>query len=434
MKKFLVTFLLAAFCLLNSQAKRAGFYAPEADIKIFLNNDSSIALIQQVVRFQKYNSWYVYRVSAVGNGDLHLSGVAEVKDASPDDNYVDKRVPEDITISGLATESPSITGKFNSSLTKIVPGYNDRQWEMARSLVYYNENPELFATDSVANLSTNAYALVPSYRELKVQAQTEAKQLKTERDSKTKKTNAWMVSLLLIPFLLSLYLWLTVDYTDIPGKLKAISIVQVIGLAAIIISVHAFNTYWWLIVLAVIMILAIQAINLLLFIKLKNYVNASVGVKYPLLPAFAFGYIGLMGVSGVIGAVIILLSSLRVDTSVSTSEIIVGAVAAIAIVALVGWWYKSALNKSVPELKGRFLPIAVMTLMAAFAILSLILVIIALVIFGHTGKSFINEGRGAESTGDSTRSCATCALNGTFTCPHSRTDGSPHHSCSDWRS
>lgn len=437
MKKILVLTILTLFCLINVQAKELAFYAPAENVSIYFNKDKSMALVKQVVRNQKYNSWFVYRVSIDGNGDMQLEGVAEIKEASPKDNFVDKQIPIDNTISDLASDKPKISGKFNSSLEEtLFGGANDSQWEMARSIVFYNENPELFSSDSIANLSTNAYALVPSYREIISRAQLDSKQLRTTHELKTNKRNSWGVYPLIIPFVLGLILYqLYIHKANDPKVLKWIALNEILGLALTFIAAVHINTYWWLIVLGVIVILGIQITNIFVVWNLKNNITQQLHRIVPKWQSILFGYVSLICVLGVSGLLVMpFVPNIKYTVE---SDGIIGAVAAIAILIALYLWYRSCIRKNVPELGGHTLSVALIVFFGAIAVLSLIVLLIAFFIFKGTGKAYLNDGASAPNMSlggarDVEHSCSRCGRLGDYSCPHFREHGSTTSSCSSW--
>lgn len=436
MKKFIVTMMLALLCLAQVQAKDLAFYAPDEDITIFLNKDNSIALIKQVVRFQKYNSWYVYEVSIDSNGDMHLSGVAEIKEATPKDNFADLQPPADITISGAATGHPVVSGKFTSSLTEASPGSHDRHWEIARSLVFYHENGELFSPDSVANLSTDASALVASYREIVSRARMDTRQLKATHALKTNKRNAWGVFPVLIAFLIGLILYqIYIRKDSDPGFLRWIALNEVFGLGLTVVAILCIDTYWWLIVLAVLALFGIQVTNLFALMHLVKTVTHKMHRRVPKWQSVVFAYVALICSAGVLSGVVALFLPEDMTRS-KTVELIFGLIAVAAVLAGVYYWYRACLKKYVPELSDHTLSVAAIVLFGAQAVLSLIFIIVALMIFKGTFKAFIQESLSTpdmslKRSSNPSRSCSNCAHLGQSSCPNFKEEGSPTV-CSSW--
>lgn len=428
--------MLIVFCVTNIHAKDMTFYAPEADVTVWFNNDNSIAIVKQVVRFQKYNSFYIYKVTTNGNGDLSLMGVSEIKEASPKDNYVDKQIPADVTISGLSTDYPRISGKFNSSLKEDIGSANDRHWEMARSLVFYNDNQELFSPDSVANLSTSASALVPSYKEIIIQAKKDTKQLKATHELKTIKRNSWGVFPLFIPFLLGIILYqLYFRNNSDPRYLKWIALNEIVGLILIATAFLHFYTYWWLIVLGVLATLGIQVTNLYYIMHIRHVITYDMHRKVPKWQSIVFGYVSMLCIPSII--TIAILPFIPDITYTINSEVIIGLIASMAIVIGLYFWYRGCIKKYVPELEKHTLPIAVIVCFGAVAILALIIIIIAYVMFKGTGKALLNESGSIPNASlgranDAEHSCSRCGRLGDPSCPYFKDQGTATSSCSSW--
>lgn len=428
--------MLMVFCLAFVQAKDLTFFAPDEDVTLFLNKDNSIALIKQVVRFQKYNSLYVYSVSIDEKGEMLLSGVAEIKEASPKENFVDKQIPENIIISGLGSGQPRISGKFTSYLTETPDGCNDRHWEIARSLVFHNENRELFSPDSVANLSTNASALVPSYREIVSRARMDTRQLKATHALKTNRRNAWGVFPVFISFIIGVILYqIYIRKDGDPAFLKWIALNEVFGLGLTVIVILCIDTYWWLIVLAVLALLGIQVTNLFAIMHLTRTVTQKMHRRVPKWQSVVFAYLVLVCMAGFIkGVATLFLPDMTMSKSL---ELIVGIIVGAALLIGIYIWYRACLKKYVPELSDHTMAVVVVLLFGAQAVLSLIFIIVALIIFNGTFKAFIKESLSTpdmslKRSSNPSRSCSNCGRLGDFSCPNFKEAGTPGLSCSSW--
>lgn len=437
-RSFLLTLLLS-LCLPLLQAETR-YAATQIDgLNIEFNKDFTKALIHHVKRGVKYNSWYIYTVDIESSGDLNLNAIAEINDDDRGNIFVVDQQPGNLHISGLTTDNPQMTGQFKSALSAALVSFSERHWSMASSIIFYHENPEMFSPDSVAGLSSNAYALVNSYDDILIQSRADRKQQEQTIERRTKSRNSWLVSLFFIPFALTLFLAFTVNNKNILEKAKTIAIVQGITLVAFVVTSMGLYTYWWLIVLWVIAFLIINVINILIFLNLKEYVNMSIGEKYPVLPAIVFGYVGMLSLSVPLALIVIILDLANViNVDINIPAMLGVAVATVAVVVLLGRWYKNSLAKRSPELGAKIVPIAIMTIMTAVAILALIFFIIALFIFKHTARDFLKAGIAASKGSDvkmaesGGQSCATCERLGDSTCPNFRQEANSALSCNSW--
>lgn len=409
-------------------------------INIEFSEDNSLAMMKHVKRFNKYNSWYIYRVVSDENGTLQLEGIAEVKVANRNDNFVAEEIPAAVTITGIDTDSPKVSGKFNSNLKKVSRGIYDREWSIAKSLADYRLHPEDYNADSVARLRSDANALVNSYQENQAIKRISARREKAEKEEREMTSNMWILALLLIPLIASIVLGPLTSGDSIAsgfsGKAKAIALTEIVGFAIILLCVHSIYSRWWVIVLAVIAFAVIQIYNIFFGWATKDYVTDTLRVSFPWLPAVVFAVVGMFIPMALFSVTAVLAGGGVMESS--TGEMVLGALLTIALACLAGWWYKSALTSRVPELKGDFLSIAVITVFAAFGVLTLFVFVIAFAIFRVTGKMALSQSekdgssKGLSKSSDSCRTCNFCGRLGSSSCPYLRSEGSAVLTCDSW--
>lgn len=441
MKRLFSLFLILTVCLIPLQANGLDNYYVESNgIVVEFSNDGTLAMLKHIKRGEQFNSWYVYQVDIEPDGSMNLTGLGEVKDDLRGNTFLDIEKPADITLTGIGTDHAAMSGKFNSPMRVTNGGgFNYEQWQIARSLNDYNKYPEQYSADSVANLQKNAYALVNSYKEVVDLRSRDSLQLKTTYETKQKSGNAWLCVLCIIPFIIGFILYqINIDGTvsDYLSFLKWIALNQILGLLLSGVSIFAFNTYWWVIVLAVLAILGIQITNLFSVMHLKDVVVERMRQKFPIWPAIIFGVIASMCIYGVIGGIAVLIVP-GVHIEGPIGEMVLGLVLSMAILVAVGLWYRNRLAKNVPVMKEHFLSVAAITVFGVLAFFAFSIFIISWFIFKGTGKVFLNE---SESTpemslgraDDVTHSCSRCGNLGTSSCPHFREEGSPVSTCSSW--
>lgn len=410
------------------------------DIVVEFSNNGRLAMLKHVKRGEKYNSWYIYNVETMANGNLHLTGLGEVKDDLRNP-FLELTPPTDIVISGMETENPQMSGKFNSPLeaTPWVGGFNHQQWEIAYSLADYKENMEQYSPDSVANLKNNAYALVCSWKELANGRNHIAREVKQTRENEIVANNTKWCILVLIPFILGIVIYQIQLHKSVSiylPSLKWTAFNQILGIALSAISISFIYSHWWAIVVAVISMSGIQITNLFSFLHLRSSIKYKLNGKIPLLPAIAFGYVSMIGSYAVISAIaFICIPGVHVEAS--NGDMAIGLLLGLLFIIAVGLWYKRQLEKNAPELKGHFISIAIITMFAAVAILSLIIVVIAWFIFKGIGKMSLDASSSTPDVGlkpaDSTaESCVMCGRLGDYSCPHFKENGTPNQTCSSW--
>lgn len=440
MNKLITIIALLSFCVALGHAKAFdNLLVKTNDVVVEFSNDGRLAMLKHVKRGEKYNSWYIYNVEILANGDLHLTGLGEVKDDLRNPFLV-LTPPSDIVISGIGTENLRMSGKFDSPLEKTWGGcFNYEQWKIAHSLADYNENSEQYSPDSVANLQNNAYALVSSWENLAKERSNTTRELRQAREQKTVSNNTKWCILVLIPFVLGIVIY-QIQLRQLPYEyltsLKWTVFNQILGIALSAISIRFIYAPWWAIVLAVLSMLGIQVTNIFSYLHFRTCVKEKLNGKIALLPAIVFGYVSMICFFAIIsGLVLICIPGVHFEAS--TGEMIGGLLLDILFLTIVGLWYKKNIEKNAPELKGHFLPIAVMTMFAAVAVFSLIIVLIAWFIFKWTGKMSLDAASSVPDSSlkpaDSTAgSCIMCGRLGDYSCPHFKEGGTPNFTCSSW--
>ena len=441
MNKLITIIALLSFCVTLGHAKTFDkLLVKTNDVVVEFSNDGQLAMLKHVKRGERYNSWYIYSVETMTNGDLHLTGLGEVKDDLRNPFLV-LTPPADIVISGIGTENLRMSGKFDSPLeeTPWGGGFNHEQWKIAYSLADYNENSEQYSLDSVANLQNNAYALVSSWENLAKERSNTARELRQARDHKVVSNNTKWCILVLVPFILGIVIY-QIHLHQSPSKylpsLKWTAFNQMLGIVLSAVSISFIYAPWWAIVLAVVSMLGIQVTNIFSYLHLRDCVKEKLNGKISILPAIVFGYVSMISVSAIIsGLVSICIPGAHIEAS--NGEMVIGIILSLLFIILVGLWYKKNLEKNAPDLKGHFLTVAVMTMFAAVAVLSLIIVVIAWFIFKGVGKMSLDASSSVPDSslkpaGSTAGSCAMCGRLGDYSCPHFKEDGTPNFTCSSW--
>lgn len=264
----------------------------------------------------------------------------------------------------------------------------------------------------------------------------EQRQLSEQR---TQSGNTGWCILVLIPFIIGIVIY-QIQLRKSPSAylptLKWTAFNQLLGVVFIIISVSCINSSWWAIVIAVISMLGIQITNLFSFLHLRDCVKEKMNGNIQWLPAIVFGYVATISFIAILSAIIVVFIP---DVNVTTSygATILGVLLGLAFLGLAGWWYKSQLEKKTPQLVGHFFPIAIITMFAAAATLSLAIVVIAWFIFKGVGKMSLDSsssgsGSSLKPSSSGVVSCASCRRLGDYSCPHFKESGTPNFTCDSW--
>ena len=437
--------LLAAIVIITFSAwSHTNYEAPElAHMPIVVSKDTSLVMMRYYPDSGVYDLLLIYDAQHDGAGNIKLKGIAEAKFRGYGDSHFTKNTPEDIVIVDAYTDHPRMTGKFNTPLhdTKSSLGINPEIWEIAESVSDYHKNPGDYHPDSVAQMSNNAFALVKTYvkKEQKIAYQ---RYLEQKQQEKERANNSGRILLiLLLPLIASIVLGALTSNDRISKnfskKIRAIAITELVGFVAAICALYAFeDATWWMITLSVLAVIVLLIYNLFFALFAQDHIKQTQQAKLPWPQLIIFGLLSLimplciiMSVAGVI--------SLFKGASYSGNELagFISSIALLGVFFLVAMWYRSALVKRMPSLKGDFWALAVMTAFTFLAILSFIFVIIGICISKGVFKMGINEmvnggSKGVVSTsGTGVASCANCKRLGSE-CPYSREMGSPIQVCS----
>lgn len=132
MNRFISIVAILIFCVALTHAKSYdNLLVKTNDAVVVFSQEGHLAMIKHVKRGERYNSWYIYRVEPASEGNLHLTGLGEVKD-DLQHQFLELTPPADIIISGIETANPRMSGKFESPLeTTPFGGFNHTQWKIA---------------------------------------------------------------------------------------------------------------------------------------------------------------------------------------------------------------------------------------------------------------------------------------------------------------
>lgn len=439
MKHRIYIFLCIIIGFTCSSAAKDGIYDTNIE-GLKVHHNGSVVMLRHIKRGIRYNDWILYQVTEETPDALALKGIALIKDGPK--TFVSKEVPADASITGLDSESPTFNGGYDTSLQKSSFGcFNNKQLTMARSIIDWKKHPEEYSPDSVARLSDDAFALVNSYLKIAGKRADTQRLARKQAQEAGKRRSGRMALLLVIPLLASVILGPTVSGGKINRntwqKVKRIAIVEVIGLAVLPFGFAGIFSHWWVVILTILAIVAIQIYNIFFAWFLKDSLAEQSGRSFPFLIGLLYGVLSVMILCSCSMPILLhFLPSIQVETSVS--ENILGALLGLALWVGASFWYRSWLVKRFPQAKGHFASIAILTLFGALGIMILFLLVIAFVVFKGVGKMALDQSeKDAVDTSlkratDSFKTCAHCARLGTDTCPYSQTEGSPVNTCSSW--
>lgn len=405
-----------------------------------VHHKGSIVMLRHIKRGIKYNDWILYQVINETPSTLILKGIAIIKQGP--ETFVSKEVPADASITGLDTESPEFRGIYNTSLEKINAGcFNYRQMMMARSIIDWKEHPEEYDPDLAAKLSSDAFALTDCYEKLAGKRAYVQRLTRKEVEEKGKDSFGWMALLLAIPLLASIILGPTVSGGSINRntwpKVKRIAIVETVGCILMPFGCAGIFSHWWVVILTILAIAAIQLYNIFFAWFLKDNLSEQAGRDFPFIIGLSYGILSFMVLYPVIMLIAVYcLPGIKVESSLS--ENLLGVLLGLALWVGASFWYRSWLEKRFPQAKGHFASIAILTLFGALGVLLLILFAIAFLIFKGIGRMALaqNEKDGGSTSiqrpTDPFKTCAHCARLGDSSCPNFNTEENPERTCSSW--
>lgn len=446
MKRIVALFFIMSFCLSVFQAKALdNFTSTEIEgLNVIFNSNAKIAKVEHIKRGERFNSWYFYEVSFDSNGNIILSPLAEVKDDMRGTTFVANEKPKRIVISDVTTDKPRMTGQFNTSLSSTNGGgITENQRNFAFAMIDYNEHPEEYSPDSVAKLNTDAWALNSTYIGRQKQIANDNYKLIKAHDARLSSRNSMTTAIIIIPFILTLILFVMMNRyigrrktEQLSKLLKWIALGQFISLPLMVIAIyHFYCAYWWVITLAVIAIIAIEAMNIFFGYNLRDYTINSLHEKFPTIPAIITGVIGMMVAYGIISYLILVFSDVAIAKP--QSEYIIGIVVSFALLVGLVIWVKKSLSAHTPDFKGKYLAISIIALFSVIGVVCLMIFILAIIMFKGVGKAFFNESVNLPSSSlkpsqNAEHSCSRCGRLGDYSCPHFRDDGTATTSCSSW--
>lgn len=446
MKRIVTLLFIMSICLNVFQANALdNFTSTEIEgLNVIFSNNAKIAKVEHIKRGERFNSWYFYEVSFDSNGNIILLPLAEVKDDMRGTTFVANDKPKQIVISDATTDHPRMAGQFNTSLSSTNRGgITENQRNFAFAMIDYREHPEEYSPDSVARLNTDAWALNSTYVGRQKQIANDNYKLTKAHDERLSSRNSKTVAIILIPFILTLILFVIMNRyigkrktEQLSKLLKWIAFGQSISLPMTVIAIyHFYCAYWWVITLAVIAIVAIEIMNIFIGYNLRDYTINNLHEKFPTIPAIITGVIGLMSAYGIISYVVLLFSDVTIIKP--HSEIIIEVAISLAIFAVLLFWLKKSLSTHTPDFKANSLSISIIALFTVIGIMCLILFILVYIMFKGVGKAFLNESINLPSMSmkpsqNTEHSCSRCGRLGDYSCPHFKEDGNPSTSCSSW--
>lgn len=424
MKKTFFLLLLALFTCAAHAIKDDTYIAVDRE-GVTIEVKGNRFMVKHIRRDNPYNTWTLYRITPDG-ANLRLEGIAEFRESG---NHAEmlRSVPEDAMLTYADSSTPTLTGKYASKIEKSLFGvFNDSQEEMMKSIIDWKEYPEEYDPDSVAGLTTNAYALVESYREIAGSRWFQDRQTLKKHDSKKMNGNAKLILFILIPLLASMVLGPMLSGGSVAEntwqKTKWVAITQVVGLICIVIAVCGFYTWWVWVVLGVVGILIIQVYNIFFAWFVRDHLVETTGQKFPMIRAFVFGVLATYILCGWIFYTVVLINGVKIE-NVGVGDTILGMVLGVALLVAVSMWYRKALVKRFPETEGHFLLIAILTVFGVMGVCVFIIFFIIWILFKGTGKMFLAESQKEDPAGlgpvqKGGVSCATCGRLGDNRCPY----------------
>lgn len=446
MKHIVTLLFIMSICLNVFQANALdNFTSTEIEgLNVIFNTNAKIAKVEHIKRGERFNSWYFYEVSFDSNGNIILSPLAEVQDDMRGTTFVANDKPKRIVISDVTTDHPRMTGQFNTSLSSTNRGdITENQRNFAFAMIDYCEHPEAYSPDSVAKLNTDAWALNNTYIDRQKQIGNDNYKLIKAHDERLSSRNSKTIAIIIIPLFLTLILFVMMNRyikkrktEQLSKLLQWIAFCQCISLPMMVIAIlHFYCAYWWVITLAVIAILAIEAMNIFFGYNLRDYTINSLHERFPTISAIITGVIGTMVAYGIISYLILVFSD--VALAKPQSEYIIGIVVSFAVLVGLVIWVKKSLSAHTPDFKDKSLAISIIALFSVMGIICLLIVILAIVMFKGVGKAFLNESVNLPSSSlkpsqNAEHSCSRCGRLGDYSCPHFREDGTVTTSCSSW--
>ena len=436
--------LLATMVFVAMSAwSHTNYVAPGLDhMPICVSNDTSMVMMRYYPDSGVYDLLLIYESRHDGAGNINLKGVAEAKFRGHGDSYFTKNVPEDIVIVDAYTDHPRMTGKFNTPLepTESEIGINYEVWQIGQSVIDYHNNPDDYGSECVDKMSSDAFALVETYKAIAGKRSNEQWARKKQIEKEKAKTSGTIMLVLLLPLIASIVLGMLTSNNRISNnfsqKIRAVAITEAVGLVAALCCFRVIvDATWWMITLAVLGIIVLLVYDLFFAVFTGYHIIQTQQAKLPWPQLIIFGLESLLVPMCVMGAIYGIIAPIR-GISLSGNDVagIVSSVVFLGVYYLTALWFRSALVKRAPSMERDFWPLAVVTFFAFWAVLSFIFIIIGVCIWKGVFKMGINEmvnggPTGVVSSGDGPQSCLTCSRCGSD-CPYSREHGSPTQICS----
>ena len=321
-------------------------------------------------------------------------------------------------------------GEFSSILEESVfECLNDQHCQILSAYYDYTENPGDYPADSVAAFPSHKESLVSVYEQkIKDQSNAVRKQhIKTEAE--TESSGSWLALLMLIPLGLCVFCGTISSGGGISEKFsfkaKLIAVTETLCLISIPLAILVMiMAPWYIGILTGLALAAIFVYGIFFAWFVKDYITEDLKVKFPWLQAILFGALGIYGLYSIAGLVVMPFMQTSIETE--TWKIYMGLLAKLAIVILLGIWYRKTLYTRTESLNGSFWAIAAITIFGSLSVFALLLFVIAFIIFKGVGKDFIRSGLEDTSTAAEkskqfelrSNCCGNCSKWMSGACPH----------------
>ncbi len=443
MKKIFCIVVLAAclvlgFSPMSAAADNKVFIAQETgnadgflQCRIEFFRDILIVNLEYRGRDNQWRGYYVEMDTDKSEAGLRAFGAFSVnyyKEISLD------KTPADGRITGLGTENPLLIIDGREIALKPYQGtcglhYDNKR--MIEAYGHYLKHPDAYPKDSVDVFPAHKYAILSVYDSIRINEANAARTEKKEAEIRINDTYKWVILALLIPLIILIVISARTRDGKFAGNirsnLRSIVLTESFAVALCCIALpFIFAIKWPYVIAFVLFVLAISGTFLIFTSRTIDYVKAVRGGRFPWIPTILFSYVTLITIVAIL--TIILRKSLRIQFECDTTDLIIGIVSAVTMTVLLGLWLRNSLVKNAPELRGTFVPVALVLLFGAIAAVLLCVFIISLALVGGVAKSSAgNDAPNSSGNKSSARQCSNCKhLRWNLTCPYSNSPNAAH--------